>query len=201
MANLYKDIVRRSIEQGFIDRNTIDARQWFREESQQITPAVARKNIRSEFIKNSRSLITVGRLYMFRYEPVTKETLPYYDLFPVVFPFQKTPQGFLGLNMHYLPPLYRAILMDRLYLLINNDRYDDSTRLQKMSYEMLSGVSRFRYFKPCVRHYLYNNVMSRFLYVHPKHWEIALFLPLEQFRKAAKNKIYRDSIGIIKGNR
>lgn len=201
MANLYKDIVRRSIEQGFIDRNTIDARQWFREESQQITPAVARKNIRSEFIKNSRSLITVGRLYMFRYEPVTKETLPYYDLFPVVFPFQKTPQGFLGLNMHYLPPLYRAILMDRLYLLINNDRYDDSTRLQKMSYEMLSGVSRFRYFKPCVRHYLYNNVMSRFLYVHPKHWEIALFLPLEQFRKAARNKIHRDSIGIIKGNR
>lgn len=189
------------MEEGLIDRNTVDAREWFREESQAVKPSEARRKVRSEFLANGKALITVGRLYMFMYDPKTRETIPYYDAFPVVFPFQKTPNGFLGLNMHYLPPTYRAILMDRLYLLINNERYDDSTRLQKISYDILTSMSRFKFSKPCVKHYLYNNVMSRFIYVHPEHWEMALFLPLEQFRKTTKNRVHLDSIKIIKGSR
>lgn len=200
MASLYQDILTRSMESGLIDSNTVDARNWLRDEAQQVKPATARRDIRSEFITNSRSLITIGRLYMFMYEPKMKDSLPYYDMFPVVFPFEKTPQGFLGINMHFLPLTYRAILMDRLYSLVNNELYNDSTRLQKITYEILSSASRFRFFKPCVKHYLYNNVMSRFIYVHPKHWEIALFLPLERFKKATKDKVHRDSIRIIKGS-
>lgn len=200
MANLYQDILKRSIERGLTDGNTVDARNWFRDEAQQVRTATARRNVRSEFVTNGRSLITVGRMYMFMYDPKTKDSLPYYDMFPVVFPFQKTPQGFLGINMHYLPHTYRAILMDRLYFLVNNDLYDDSTKLQKMSYDVLNSASRFRFFKPCVKHYLYNNVTSRFIYVHPKHWEIALFLPLERFMKATTNKVHRDSVRIIKGS-
>ena len=61
-----------------------------------------------------RPRIMPGFLYMFVYDPKTKAKLPYYDTFPLVFPFAKTPNGFLGLNMHYLPYQLRVLLLERL---------------------------------------------------------------------------------------
>src|SRR5690348_3007714 len=52
-----------------------------------------------------------GAMYLFRYNPKTKETLPYYDTFPLVIPVKLLPDGFHGLNLHYLPPMLRAKLM------------------------------------------------------------------------------------------
>jgi hypothetical protein len=105
----------------------------------------------------------------------------------------------MGINMHYLPHTYRAMLMDQLYTLTNNDNYDDSTRLQRLSYNVLKSASRFKFFRPCLKRYLNNGVKSRFIYVHPKHWDMALFLPLERFEKATKAQVFRDSVKAIKG--
>ena len=65
------------------------------------------------------SKIEPGNMYMFMYDPKLKETLPYYDTFPLCLPFDSAPGGFIGLNLHYLPPLQRAVLLGNLldYLL------------------------------------------------------------------------------------
>ena len=51
----------------------------------------------------NRPVVTPGEMYMFYYDAKHKDTLPYWDRFPLVFPFSKVKDGFLGLNLHYLP--------------------------------------------------------------------------------------------------
>ena len=86
----------------------------------------------------------------------------------------------MGINLHYLPLIYRAKLMDALYDTTNNDAFDKSTKL-RLNYSILDKAAKFRYFKPCVKHYLSEQVRSRFLYVYPSEWDIALFLPTQRF--------------------
>jgi hypothetical protein len=144
------------------------------------------------------SQITVGRMYLFAYDPKTKEDLPYYDKFPLIFPFRRVKGGFYGINMHYLPPLLRAKLMDQLYSLANNLNFDDSMKL-KLSYNILNSASKFKYFTPCVKHYLNSHVRSRFISVPADAWDRVLFLPLERFVGASKQQVYRDSRNKVRG--
>ena len=51
-----------------------------------------------------RRKIRIGNLYLFLYDPKTKNQLPYYDTFPLVYPYRKAEGGFVGYNLHYLPP-------------------------------------------------------------------------------------------------
>ena len=49
---------------------------------------------------------------------------------------------------------------------------------------LLKGISGKPYYKACYKHYLSSNVRSNFAKVDSADWEIAIFLPLERFRKA-----------------
>ena len=69
---------------------------------------------------------------------------------------------------------------------------DETTRL-RINYKILSNAARFRFFKPCIKHYLNIQVKSRFLFVEPRQWETALFLPLERFEGATKQQVWKDS--------
>ena len=80
-----------------------------------------------------------GRLNMFFYDPKFKKTLPYYDTFPLVLPLEKYPDGFLGINLHYLPMNLRIRLLDRLVDYSNNTKFDESTRLA-VDYSKLKNI-------------------------------------------------------------
>jgi hypothetical protein len=80
----------------------------------------------------------------------------------------------------------------------NNDKMDETTRL-KVTYEILKTTARFKYFKPCVKMYLYSHVRSSgWLIVKPKKWHTALTLPIARFQKASEAKVHSDSVAIIK---
>jgi hypothetical protein len=143
------------------------------------------------------SIIRPGHLYMFVYDPKYKKTLPYYDTFPMVFPFKAERDGFYGLNIHYLPYRLRAQLMDRLMEFKTDSRYDERTRL-KLQWQLLDGSSRFAMVKPCVKHYLYEHVRSPFKAVHSSDWATALMLPVENFEKASAQQVWMESTRIIK---
>lgn len=141
----------------------------------------------------------IGRMMMFYYDPKLKKQLPYYDRFPLVIPIEFYPDGFLGLNLHYLPPGYRARLMDLLYNTIYTDKYLDERKIIRISYRILISVIKSNLYKPCVKRYLYGHIRSRFLILDPNDWQIALFLPTERFEKANLNVVYNDSIRKIRG--
>ena len=100
--------------------------------------------------------------------------------------------GFMGLNLHYLPPILRAKFLDALLDITNNKKYDQSTKFNA-TYSVLKKAAKFKYFKPCVKHYLSQHVKSRFAKVNPPEWEIATFLPTADFAKASRSTVYTDS--------
>jgi len=162
------------------------SQQWLREQmitfNNSSSPSELLKPPPNKIESRLVSKITVGRMYLFKYDPKTKEDLPYYDIFPLIFPFRRVDDGFFGINFHYLPYILRARLMDSLYTLANNNKNDDTTKL-KLSYQLLNASSRYKYFEPCVKHYLNSQVRSRFLWIPADQWKTALFLPFERFVK------------------
>lgn len=141
--------------------------------------------------------ITPGRMYLFAYEAKT-ENLPYFDRFPLIFPFSMVDGGFYGINLHYLPHLMRAQLMDALMSLSEDDKINGSKKLA-LSYSLLNSISKSKYVAPCVKHYLNSQVQSRFLLINSNDWQKALFLPLEKFQGATRQQVYKDTRRIIKG--
>lgn len=176
---------------------TDNATTWLREQAKGVRNVSNVKALVSQQSDRLVSQLTVGRMYMFAYDPKTKDDLPYYDKFPLIFPFRRVQGGFYGINMHYLPHMLRARLMDNLYTLANNTNKDDTTKL-RLSYQLLDSAAKFRYFKPCVKHYLNSQVKSRFLWIPANQWETALFLPLERFTGATKQQVWRDSRRMVR---
>lgn len=144
--------------------------------------------------RNSRRF--VGKMYMFLYDPKLKQQLPYYDRFPLIFILEIYKDGFLGINLHYLPPIMRLKLFNRLLHIANNRSFDETTRL-KLSYETIKNFSKYRYAIPCIKRYLTSHIRSRMRCVPGDDWVIALFLPTESFKKKSMEVVWNDSRKII----
>jgi hypothetical protein len=197
VARIFDDILLKGIRSGQMPARTGAAREWFREKAKSVGKVEETKILRdsTDRLKNR---VAVGKMYFFVYDAKHKDTLPYYDKFPLIFPVDRTPKGFYGINVHYLPLQLRAQLMDALYDITNNQRYDDTTKL-KLSYNILKGAEKFKLFKPTFKQYLNSQVRSRFIQIEPSEWDIALFLQSEQFEGATKTKVWADSKKIIRG--
>ena len=198
-AYIFQSIAKKGKAAGITPNLSAAARNWYRNEASKLTSRNVNKNRMMNDKQNVVGQITrndIGKMFMFFYDPKGKATLPYYDIFPMIFPIGFQQDGFLGINLHYLPPYYRAKLMDALYSTANNNKYDATTKL-KISYEMLNGAAKFGAFSPCVKRYLWDHVQSKFLYVEPTDWDTALMLPLERFQKATKTKVFNDSISKV----
>ena len=194
MSNLFNKLELQAFRSGITPR-TKESRDWFRRK------ALALRNVsRSALMKEEPVTLSnrsvVGSMYMFFYDPKHKKTLPYYDSFPLVIVIDKAEGGFLGLNLHYLPPILRAKFLDALLDITSNDKYDESTKFA-LSYSLLKKSSKYKYFKPCIKHYLASNVRSRFAKVHAPEWEIAAFLPTADWQKAGKSTVYSNSRRMI----
>ena len=176
------------------------SRAWF---EQQVLIMTRQQLTRQRVLNgNPEQLVTrimPGHLYMFVYDPKTKAELPYYDRFPLVFPFRKTPDGFIGLNMHYLPYPLRINLLDNLLTYASNQRFDETTRL-KYSWALIDGMSKYAAAKPCVKQYLVGHVRTQFRQVESSNWATAMLLPVERFVGASKQEIWADSRKIIRKN-
>lgn len=154
-----------------------------------IASVIARENRSNRF--------TNGGLYYFYYDPKGKADLPYYDRFPLVLVLEIHSDGFLGLNLHYLPVRERIALLDNLMEYADLDKNKDILRM-RVSYDILNASKRFKQFKPCLKKYLFGHVQSKILAVQPNEWDIASMLPLQQFRKATTSEVWQDSLEEIR---
>ena len=173
---------------------------WFRDNIQYIYGRgdIARNDLIEEaqaarIMKDRRP----GRMFMYRYSPKTKSTLPYWDAFPLVISLDYQPKHILGLNLHYLPPRYRNVFFAQLLSKVNDRSMSEDARILA-TYAMLKQSMRFRFFQPCIKKYLINRVRSKVVVVPPEHWNIAINLPTEAFIKENRRDVWRDSINKIK---
>ena len=135
-----------------------------------------------------------GNMYLFKYAPVTRATINYYDKFPLVLVMETYSGGFMGLNIHYLPIKQRIALFSKIDGLLNNRSYNFSTRAVKLTYEKLKPFTRYKESLPCIRRYRRKNVRGRLVRIFPQEWLLAMFLPLEQFVKKPAAAVWVDSM-------
>jgi hypothetical protein len=195
MANLFKNLEQQAFRAGVTPRTTASA-EWFRKKAAQLGTVNRRKLMNTApMIKEYEGI--VGSMQMFFYSPKHKKTLPFYDKFPLVVVVGPAEGGFYGLNLHYLPPVLRAKMLDALLGVTNNKRYDESTKF-KMSYDMLRRAGSMKYYKPCFKHYLNDHVSSNFARVPAPEFEIAVFLPTASWSGASESAVYKNSRKQIK---
>jgi len=195
MATSLFDRLETEARRRNIDNRTRAARNWFQSQAKKLG-AMDREQLLKDPSLNQVKQVGPGHMHMFFYDPKTKEKLPYYDRFPLVIIVDSAPGGFVGLNLHYLAPGLRAQFLDRLYQTLTDKRFTEDTRF-KLSYDMLKSASRFKEFQPCFKRYLSAHVKSRIAKVDSKDWEIAIFLPTEDFAKRSKQHVWGQSRGMI----
>ena len=188
MAKLIDKIKTSLAKEGLTPR-TNASREWLRAKVKELKPTSDKLMTDRQRLKN-KSMI--GRMYFYFYDPKTKDSMPYYDRFPLVIPIERYNDGFLGLNLHYIHPKNRMVLLDKLSDTISNDTYDENTKL-KINYRYLAAASKVFEATPCIKRYLFTQIESRFLEITADEWDIAALLPVESFVGASTSKVYADS--------
>tara|TARA_B100002019_G_scaffold54947_3_gene47145 strand:+ start:53784 stop:54401 length:618 start_codon:yes stop_codon:yes gene_type:complete len=135
--------------------------------------------------------VDTGNMMMFTYDAKHAETLPYYDKFPLSIIIEPLPNigGFSGINLHYLPPLFRAEVLGALRE--TTEKLTDEKAQLRSSWEVVKRFSQYPQIKGAVKKYIFGQVTSRFYKVNPIHWRSAVFLPTQQFTGATDRTVYR----------
>jgi len=92
-------------------------------------------------------------------------------------PLQAAKGGFYGLNFHYLPMAQRVTFLRQLSKYASDKNFDRNTR-----YNLTGGIENNRFFRLCIKHYLFSQVRSSFLNIPPNEMAIGIFLPVARFK-------------------
>jgi hypothetical protein len=188
MAYLIDRIQKQLMQTGLEPRSTA-ARTWLRKKASDLSPS------RTSLLSDKDRQVTtpfIGHMYFYFYDPKTKDYMQYYDKFPLVIPIEMYRDGFLGLNLHYIHPKQRIILLDKLAEYATDKRFDIRTRL-RLSYDLLRRASKAFEATPCIKRYLFSHVQSRMVEIFADEWDIAALLPAENFVGASTSKVWSDS--------
>lgn len=189
MASLFDKLQAQAFRAGITPR-TKEAQNWFRKKVKDLGDVNARALLKDDALEKSNRGVA-GNMYMYFYDPKHKATLPYYDRFPLVIVLEPAKGGFYGLNLHYLSPVVRARFLDALMATAPKN-INDTSKL-KLRYDLLKGAQKFKEFQPCFKHYLTAHVKSTMVRVPMTEWDIAIFLPTEQFKKVKAETVWRYS--------
>ena len=189
----FLDKLKTAIKTSSVRGKARAAGDWFKEKVKQAAASARMRAVTPTQLlrRQPEENIILGKMFFYKYDPKWAKKLPYWDMYPLVFPFEKVSRGFYGINLHYIPPKDRAVLMDQLNKFANNKKYDKSTRLE-LTYNLLKGYGRA---VPCVKRYLRDHVISETVRIDADEWEIAIFLPVERFQKESAATVWKDSKG------
>ena len=206
-VSVFQELLARSIEEKLYPELTQKSIEWMRKAADNIkvSKSVVRGEILSEaeFIRSND--VKIGKPVVFQYHATTEKKLKYWDAFPVVIPIEKYKDGFLGLNIHYLNFVMRAYILDKLYMFRRPRRvgvsepeltYKKDVKLD-IDYETLGNAGLGRYIKPMIHRYVNKGMRSRLLEIPIQGWTTVMFLPIQDFRKARQEQVWRESMAKI----
>ena len=180
MASVFDRI---KVRAGDTDRSAT----WYRSQVNRIASGKTAGQLFREGKLQARP--SVGRLNLFGYNPKLRAKLPYYDIFPLVLPLEPIKGGFMGMNFHYLPPLLRFRLLERMQARASDRRFDSKTKFE-VNYD---DVKSIKIVKPTIKKYLYAYCQTGFLRINADDAAVAIYLPVQRFKKAPEATVYADS--------
>jgi|TARA_B100000073_G_scaffold262219_1_gene221922 hypothetical protein len=193
MADSLFDKISSAAYRARVNPRSKEAQKWFMNNVRNLN--VTRNKVLKDPAVKTESTPKVGDMLMYVYDPKLKNELPYYDKFPLSILINVNKDGFDALNLHYLRPDIRAAFLDKL-MGFGPDELKENSRLTRLKYDALKGVNKFKPFKACYKRYLTNHVKSQIKRIPMTDWEIAIFLPTEDFAKASMSKVFSDSTKI-----
>ena len=128
---------------------------------------------------NTSRKVEPGRMYFFKYDPKYRDTLPVWDAFPLVFVLETYNDGFLALNLHFVPPLVRQRIF--VAFLKNAVLNKDTIKMIRLSYSISRSLLQVNQLKPMIKRYLWSQFRSPLKFVPSDIWEDILILPVQQF--------------------
>lgn len=179
---------------GYIGpRQSYAATQWFQKTARQVASVNVERLIDGTPSRHQTRLTPgdIGHMFMFTYDAKHKDTLPYWDRYPLCLPFHVAHDHFKGFNLHYLSPYRRAQVLNSLYKISQGPGTD--VKKMQISYDLLSSVARLAPLRACIKMYLNGHVRSRFVWVKPDEWDVAIGLPTARFVGASATKVHRES--------
>lgn len=135
-----------------------------------------------------------GSMYTFMYNPES-DRMNYWDRFPLVIRMldnSDSTESFLGINLHYLEPRYRKLLLLNLMTKLDGEIKNPDSRIIGLGMNRLMLPSN-RYGRVCIRRYKYDNMRGRALRIPPEYWVKAIFLPTYHFIGGKPVKVWKDS--------
>lgn len=129
-----------------------------------------------------------GELALFGYDAKHKDTLPFWDAFPLIIVTNIRPNGFSGINLHYMPVPARKQIMQ--YLVHHKTRSKTNTSYARKVLPLLEQISQSD-INFCYKNYLASHVRSKFVIVGNEYWSLAAELPLQQFQKATDKQVWK----------
>ncbi len=172
-----------------LQRRTNESMRWFTSQLRNI-----KTKPESFFKKSNQSKSRIyleGRMYMFFYNAKWKDKLPYWDRFPCTIILETYQNGFLGLNLHYIPPRLRALFLDEAFEYVKAE--ETETERFTLKYEIVNASAKLKFGKACIKRYLFSQMDSAALEIEPDYWDIAAMLPMAQFQKQSVIDVYKDS--------
>jgi len=179
-------------------RNIARSNQWFmRRISKDVR--LSRQSVFEQFRQDSRKRKPsdrgiIGRMMLFKYDALHKDTLPVWDSYPLVFFFNSfTGNGtygengvryVLGLNVHYLPSSLRLKLFVELIKFNTDTALREKSRL-KLEWQFLKAFSASNLAKHCVKMYRADHIKSELMEISPRFWEVVLFLNIQKWEKGS----------------
>ena len=167
--------------------------QWYQDQVKSLVgTSYAATRFQQDYSENMTGRMLPGRMYLINYSnPITKDKLPYYDMFPLILPFNIESSYVTAINFHYLHPTSRVILLEKLSRFKIGDT-DIQTRI-RADWGILSNFARFREVRPSVKRYAKSRIKGKYLFIQPDDWTTAAVMPTESFRGSSKQQVFLDS--------
>lgn len=177
MINSFRQSLRKNIATSKISGSKDKTTKWFAE--------TVKQGVKGHKVSKP----SAGKLYAYQYDAKHKDTLPYWDKYPlIVFLGWATSSKsgtllFHGLNLHYVPPKARQqFLEDLLKQYASTSTITNSTKL-KIDWSKVKG---FQGADKMIKAYLPSHVRGQFVEIKPSDWSNVVMLPLQSFQSQGK---------------
>lgn len=163
-----------------VDYSQQDLTKWINEKAMDLTAGHVQKTLLNSD-RGGNSI--VGNLYFFKYEPKLKQTLDVYDKYPMAFPIKIYRDGFLGVNMHYLPVGERKLFVKNVNEF--KSTLSKSGERSKVNAEYITLLEQskriYKIMPEAVHRYLNGYTRSRFIKILPEEYDKAVQLKIDEW--------------------
>lgn len=174
MINSFRSSIREKLKNEGAAVNNKSAK-WFAE--------TIKKNVRGHQVSKPEP----GKLYAYIYDAKHKDTLPYWDKYPLIINLGYGKNGssrvMYGLNLHYIPPKARQQFLEELLKqYANTPTITNKTKL-KINWSQVKG---FAGADKMIKSYLPGHIKGPMIEIKPADWANVVMMPLQQFMSQGK---------------